>query len=152
MKLLYSSPDFADLGRLVKRLVWARIPCAVCKDALSSHLSVWIQQDIDFPSALHVFADRDTPRHLPHWARALDSALPATKPSASPAINGIELLSAPLAQTTRPTWRGTAYETVRRYLPQKTRLARPAYWPLHSVYAFSNPSVHDADLACADST
>jgi hypothetical protein len=117
MKLLFSSSDLGELGRLVKRLVWARIPCAVCKDPINSHLSVWIQRDIDFPLALHVFTNRDAPRRLPHWARALDSALPAT--------NGIELPGEPLIQSKEPTWTGKVGATALRYAPQQTRPARP---------------------------
>ena len=78
MKLLISSCDFEDLGRVVKRLVCACIPCAVCQDPIPSHLSVWVQQDIDFPLALRVVMNRGTPRPLPHWARIYDSPLPAT--------------------------------------------------------------------------
>jgi hypothetical protein len=78
MKLLISSTDLDDLERVVKRLIWACIPCAVCKEPRSSHLSVWIQQDLDFPLALSVVMNRDRRSRLPHWARAFESALPAT--------------------------------------------------------------------------
>ncbi len=77
MKLLISSPDLDDLGQVVKRLVCACIPCAVCKDPVSSHLSVWIQQDIDFPLALRVVMNRDKRSGLPHWARVYEAASPA---------------------------------------------------------------------------
>ena len=45
MKLLITSTDLDDLERVVKRLVWNRIPCAVCKDPGSPHLSVWIHNE-----------------------------------------------------------------------------------------------------------
>ena len=117
MKRLFSSPDLAELGRLVKRLVWARIPCAVGKDPINSHLSVWIQRDIDFPLALHVFTNRDAPFRLPHWARALDFA--------PPTINGIRPPGGLLVQSKEPTWTGTVGATAPSYAPQQTRPARP---------------------------
>ena len=79
MKLLVSSDDLEDLERVVKRLVWACIPCAVCKEPGSSQLSVWIQQDLDFPLALRISVSRGAPRRLPHWARVFDSAAPPTR-------------------------------------------------------------------------
>ena len=117
MKMLFSSPDLEELGRLVKRLVWAHIPCAVCKDSINSHLSVWIQQDIDFPLALHVFTNRDAPRRLPQWAHIFDPALPGT--------NEIEFSGGLLAPAKEPTWTGTAGTTAPRHTPHQTRPARP---------------------------
>jgi hypothetical protein len=99
MKLLFSSPDLGELEGLVKRLVWARIPCAICKDPVDAHLSVWIQKDIDFPSALHVFTHRNAPRPLPHWAQVFDSALPPTV--------GMEIQEGSLVQSSAPTRTGT---------------------------------------------
>src|SRR5512136_1289462 len=90
MKLLISSADLDDLERVVKRLVCACIPCAVCKDPVSAQLSVWIQQDLDFPLALRVVSNRDGRPRLPHWAHVFDSALPGTKGSAWAATNGLE--------------------------------------------------------------
>jgi hypothetical protein len=72
MKLLLSSPDLGDLARIVRKLVWSSIPCAVCKDQGPSPFSLWIQQDTDFPLALRLAAGRDKPRSLPHWARVFD--------------------------------------------------------------------------------
>ena len=103
MKLLISSHDLDDLKRVVKRLVWASIPCAVCKDPRSSDLSVWIQQDLDFPLALRISVNRDAPRRLPHWARALDFALPPTK--------RIRTASVRLVQPAGPTQTATACPT-----------------------------------------
>jgi hypothetical protein len=88
MKLLFSSADLGEVGQLVKRLVWARIPCAVCRDAVNAYLSVWIQQDVDYPLALRIFTHRDRPRPLPRWACVFDTDLPANKGSASHAANG----------------------------------------------------------------
>jgi len=85
MKLLCASSDLQELTWLVKRLVHSGIPCGVCRDSSNSHLSVWIQQDGDFPLALRIFARRDRPRRLPHWAELLDAPVPATKQSALPA-------------------------------------------------------------------
>jgi len=152
MKLLISSTDFDDLERVVKQLVWACIPCAVCKDPISSHLSVWIQQDIDFPLALRVSMNRDAPRRLPHWARVFDCALPATQRSARAATNGIEPRRGLLVQSKAPTWTGTTRATALRWLPQQTRPARQASWPLPSADRVSDPSVDDVDLACAEAT
>ena len=72
MKLLFSSSDPREIERHVKRLVWARIPCSVCKDPADSSLGVWINEDVDFPRALSIFMNRATPRSLPHWVRAFD--------------------------------------------------------------------------------
>jgi hypothetical protein len=85
MKLLCASSDLGELGRLVKRLVRIGIPCAVCKDSVNSQLSVWVQQDSDFPLALKIFVERDKPRPLPRWASLLDLAVPAIEDSAVPA-------------------------------------------------------------------
>ena len=85
MKLLCASSDLGELKGLVKRLVRIGIPCAVCKDSVDSQLSVWIQQDSDFPLALKMFVERDKPRPLPHWASLLDLAVPATEDPAVPA-------------------------------------------------------------------
>lgn len=142
MKLLLSSPDLEELGRLVTRLVWARIPCAVCREPLNSYLGVWIQRDIDVPLALHVLANQKTPRRLPHWAGVFGPDLPAT--------NGIELRSGPFVQPNRPTRHATACATALRYLQQHTRVARPASWPLPGAYAVGDPSVDDVDLACVE--
>ncbi len=72
MKLLICPADLDDLEEVVKRLVCACIPCAICKDPANSHLSVWIQQDIDFPLALRVVMNREKRRQLPHWARVYE--------------------------------------------------------------------------------
>ncbi len=85
MKLLFSSRDLADLSRLIRRLIWARVPCAVRRDPVSAGLEVWIQKDNDFPLALHVFTDRDAPRRLPYWARALEGPLPRLETRTPPA-------------------------------------------------------------------
>ena len=149
MKLLITSTDLDDLGRIVKRLVCARIPCAVCKDPGSSRLSVWIQRDIDFPLALRVVVNREERPRLPHWARALESALTVTKRSALPATNGIEPPRELLVQSKTPTWTGTAYATTLRCVAQPTRPVRPASWPLPSAYTASDSTVDDVELACA---
>ena len=96
MKLLCSSPDLGELEGLLKRLVAVGIPCAVCKDSPNSQLSVWIQQDHDFPLALRIFSSRATPRRLPHWACALDSPPPAAKKPVLP----------PLKRSVRPPTKG----------------------------------------------
>jgi hypothetical protein len=152
MKLLISSADLAELERVVKQLVWAFIPCAVCKDPISSHLSVWIQQDIDFPLAVRVSVNRDAPRRLPHWARAFDSALPATQRSVRVGITGIEPRRGPLVQSQVPTWMGTTRATPLRWLPQLTGPAGPASSLLPGADRVSDPTVDDVELACAACT
>jgi hypothetical protein len=122
MKLLFSSPDLGELGGLVKRQVWARIPCAVCKAPVNSHLSVWIQRDIDFPLALHIFTHRHAPCRLPHWARALDAPLPAA--------NGIEAADGLLVQLKVPTWTGTTCATAPGDALRQTRPAGLGSLPL----------------------
>ncbi len=111
MKLLFSTADRGELGRLIKGLLWARIPCAVCRDPVKSHLSVWIQRDEDFPLALHVFTHRHTTHRLPHWARALDPAPPARR--------GLERLSGRLVLATQLTRTGTACVSALRPLPHQ---------------------------------
>jgi len=85
MKLLWSSSDLRELERLVKRLVHVCIPCAVCKDSVDSRLSVWVQQDHDFPLALKIFVDREAPRSVPPWAELLDAPVPAAGRGVVPA-------------------------------------------------------------------
>ncbi len=59
MKLLFSSSDLGAAGSVVKRLIGARIPCAVFKDPVNyAHLGVWIQQDVDFAAALKLLIPR----------------------------------------------------------------------------------------------
>lgn len=116
MKLLISSADLDDLERVVKRLVCACIPCAVCKDPVSSHLSVWIQQDLDFPLALRVVMNRDGRARLPHWARVYDSALPPT--------SRIEPPNLLLVQSQGSTRTGTGWATVPGRAAQRTRAGR----------------------------
>ena len=149
MKLLITSTDLDDLGRIVKRLVWARIPCAVCKDPGSSHLSVWIQRDIDFPLALRVVVNREERPRLPHWARALEPALTVTERAALPATKGIEPPQELLVQSKTPTWTGTAYATTLGCVAEPTRSVRPASWPLFSAYTASDSPVDEVKLACA---
>lgn len=98
MKLLIYSSDLNDLERVVKRLVCACIPCAVCKDPVNSHLSVWIQQDPDFPLALRVVMNREGRARLPHWARVYDSSLPGTHQVEAPP-NYLAVRSMRLTQT-----------------------------------------------------
>jgi hypothetical protein len=69
--LLCSSSDLREPERLVKRLVHAGIPCAVCKNSINSRLSVWVQQDHDFLLALNIFVDREALRPVPPWAELL---------------------------------------------------------------------------------
>ena len=149
MKLLISSADLDDLEPVLKRLVCACIPCAVCRDPGSSHLSVWIQRDIDFPLALRVVVNRDERPRLPHWARALEPVPPATKDSASPATNGIAPPRELLVQSKAPTWTGTACATTLRGLAQQPRPAEPASGPLPSADAASDPTVDDVPLTCS---
>jgi hypothetical protein len=116
MKLLCSSSDLGELRGLVKRLVHIGIPCAVCKDSIASQLSVWIQQDSDFPLALKIFVERDKPRPLPHWVNLLDLAVPATEDPAVaasedhgvPATDGIGTPSVVVVQLRGPTRTGSA--------------------------------------------
>jgi len=149
MKLLISSADLDDLQRIVKRLVCACIPCAVCKDPGSSHLSVWIQQDLDFPLALRVVMNREERASLPHWACALESALTVTKRSALPASNGVEPLEELVGESKTTTSTGTACATNVGCLVQPTRTARPASWPLPRAYCASDSPVDAAESACA---
>jgi hypothetical protein len=103
MRMLICSSDLEDLEQVIKRLVCACIPCAVCKEPLDSHVSVWIQQDLDFPLALRVVMNRETPRRLPHWARVYDLAVPAT--------NGKEPLNMLVVESSGPTQTGTGATT-----------------------------------------
>ena len=148
MKLLISSADLDDLERVVKRLIWACIPCAVCKDPRSSHLRVWIQQDSDFPLALRVVMNREGRSRLPHWARAFESALPAAKRSALPATNGIEPPRELPIQSKAATCTGTAGATDLRCVGQETRPARPTSWPIPTADTVSDSTVDDVELAC----
>ena len=115
MKLLCSSSDLRELEGLVKRLVCVGIPCGVGKDSSTSQLSVWIQQDSDFPLALRIFASRTTPRRLPHWACVLDSPAPVIKNStaatsqnsARAAAKGRNTASVVLVHSTGATRTGT---------------------------------------------
>ena len=149
MKLLVSSTDLDDLGRIVKRLVCACIPCAVCKDPGSSHLSVWIQRDIDFPLALRTVVNREQRPRLPHWARALEPAPAVTERSALGATNGIAPPKELLVQSETLTWTETACATDPGCLAEPTRPAKPACWPLFSAYAASDSPVDDVELVCA---
>jgi hypothetical protein len=116
MKLLCASSDLGELKELVKRLVRIGIPCAVCKDSIPSQLSVWIQQDNDFPLALKMFVERKKPRPLPPWASLLDVAVPATEESALPATEecavaateGVGTASVLVVQLRGPTRTGSA--------------------------------------------
>lgn len=115
MKLLCSSSDLRELEGLIKRLVCVGIRCAVSKDSSSSYLSVWVQQDSDFPLALRIFTSRSTPRPVPHWASVLDVPLPAVaEPAASPkqepatpAACGAGTASMVLVESRGPTRTGT---------------------------------------------
>jgi hypothetical protein len=84
MKLLRTSADPQELEGLVKRLICAGIPCAVCKDTPGADLSVWVQQDNDFPLALKIFVSHGAPRPVPRWAYLLDEPLFATEETAVP--------------------------------------------------------------------
>jgi hypothetical protein len=82
MKQLCSSSDLRELTELVQRLVVLGIPCAVCKDGGSSQVSVWIQQDHDFPLALKIYVERKAPQPVPPWAYLIDAPEPAAEESA----------------------------------------------------------------------
>ena len=68
MKLLASSADLDDLTVVVKRLVRAYIPSAICRDPYTGYLSVWVQRDCDFAWALRVASNPPRRPRLPHWA------------------------------------------------------------------------------------
>ena len=148
MKLLITSSDFDDLERLVKRLVWARIPCAVRKDPGTSHLSVWIQRDIDFPLALRAVVNREERPRLPHWARALEPAPTVTDRSGLPATDGIAPPQELLVRSKTPTWTGTACATNLGCVAQPTRTEEPASWPQPSACTASDAPVADVELEC----
>jgi hypothetical protein len=76
MKLLCVSSDRSQLVWLLKRLLCCRIPCAVCKGETDAELSVWIQQDLDFPLALKIFADRDRELHIPQQESSIKLPAP----------------------------------------------------------------------------
>jgi hypothetical protein len=139
MKLLITSTDLDDLQRVVKRLVCAGIPCAVYRDPGSPHLSVWIQQDLDFPLAVRVVMNREERARLPHWARALEPSLTTNQRSASPVTNGTEPPRELVAESMTTTWTGTAYATDLRCMAEPTRPVKPASWPLFSAYASDSP-------------
>jgi hypothetical protein len=149
MKLLITSTDLDDLGRLVKRLVWARIPCAVGKDPGTSHLSVWIQRDIDFPLALRVIVNREERPRLPHWARALEPGLAVAERSALPATNGIAAPQELLVQSETSTWTRTACATNLGCVAVPTRPVKAASWPVPSAYTASDSPADDVELAYA---
>ncbi len=148
MKLLICSTDLDDLERVVKRLVCARIPCAVCKDPGSFRISVWIQQDFDFPLALRAVANREARARLPHWARVLEWTPPAVKDSASPTANEMQLPSRLFAQPKVPTWTGTARpRPLGPFAPQR-QPAKAPFRPLPSADGISDPTVNAVALAC----
>ena len=147
MKLLITSTDLDDLERVVKRLVWARIPCSVCKDPASSHLSVWIQRDIDFPLALRVAANREERPRLPHWARALEPASNVAERSALRATNGMAPPKELPVHSKTSTWTGTACATNPGCGAEPTRPVKPASGPLPSAHA-SDSLVDDVALEC----
>ena len=141
MKLLFSSPDLGELGHLVKRLVWASIPCAVCKDPVTSQLSVWVQQDIDLPLALRFVTHREARPRLPYWARALDSTPSATEGAALRAANG----TAPLNKSTvRPIRMRMASATTLKSAARQT-------WPWHNASLVSRLGMCNVGLTCAGS-
>ena len=93
MKLLRSSSERCELEWLAKRLARIGIPCAVSKDSGDSQLSVWIQQDADFPLALNIFVNRARPRRFPPWACLFGSPVPGTEESGVPATEDFALLA-----------------------------------------------------------
>jgi hypothetical protein len=99
MKALFSSSDLTAVGQLVKRLLFARIPCAVCKDPGQSYFSVWVQQDIDFAGALGILLHRAKSRSLPHWASALEFDPGPSKGLASLAGNRTGTGSSPVSRS-----------------------------------------------------
>ena len=129
--------------------MWARIPCAVCKDPGTSHLSVWIQRDIDFPLALRVIVNREERPRVPHWARALEPAVTVTERSALPATNGIAPPQELRVQPRTSTWTGTACGTNLECGAEPTRPAKPASSPLFRACTASNSPLDDVELACA---
>ncbi len=94
MRVLCSSSDLSELTELVKRLLSLGIPCAVCKDGGNSQLTVWIQQDDDFPLALKIYVERKAPRPLPPWASLLDAPAPVAKECAVPATEEVAVPAA----------------------------------------------------------
>ena len=149
MKLLITSTDLDDLERVVKRLVWNRIPCAVCKDPGSPHLSVWIQRDLDFPLALRVVANREERPDLPHWARALEPTPALTERFALRPASGIAPPQELLVESETLTWTETACATDPGCVAEPTRPVRSASWPLFSAYAASDSPVDDVEWWCA---
>jgi hypothetical protein len=108
MKLLCASSDLGELKGLVKRLVRIGIPCAVCKESIASQLSVWIQQDNDFPLALKMLVEQKKPRPLPPWVSLLELAVPAAADRGVPATDGLSTPSVMVVQPRGPTWTGSA--------------------------------------------
>jgi hypothetical protein len=147
MKLLISSTDFDDLARVVNKLVWAYIPCAVCRDPVTSGLSVWIQQDIDFPLAVHVTVNRDAPRRLPHWARVYESSLPRSKRGAADAAHRMPPGCASLAESKWPSRAEAARAAARLYLAKQAQVARLACWPFPGVDLVAGTALKDQSLA-----
>jgi hypothetical protein len=115
MKQLCSSSDLRELTELVKRLVRIGIPCAVCKDGGGSQVSVWIQQDNDFPLALKIYVEGKAPKPVPPWAYLIEvplpeaevSAVPAGGGAAVPATDGKDAPSVVLVQSRGPTRTGS---------------------------------------------
>jgi len=144
MKLLSASSDLGELKELVKRLLHIGIPCAVCRDALNSQWSVWIQQDNDFPLALKMFVERRTPRPVPAWAHLIDVPVPEAEESAglaagddaAAASEGVSSPGVTVVQVMGPTRTGTTGETVLECDAQRRRTGRrvegwrlPGPWP-----------------------
>ncbi len=152
MKLLICSADLHDLTQVVKRLVSASIPCAICKDPGGSHLSVWIQQDVDFPLALRVVMNREGRPRAPHWARALDVTHPAALGPAVPVLDRIEPPVGLVVQPTAPTWTATAGTPTLAGMPQRECPARLAPHPSPSADLASRPTVDEEELAGSESS
>ena len=105
-----------ELTELLKRLLRVGIPCALCKDSGNSQLSVWIQQDTDFPLALKMFGERKAPRPVPPWACLMgvplpaseDRAVSASEDCAVVATDGENMPSVVIVQSNGATLTGTA--------------------------------------------
>jgi hypothetical protein len=111
MKMLASSADLDDLALVVKWLISAGIPCAVCRDSVNYDLSVWVQRDADFPRALGVASSRPGRPRLPHWVTVLEFAQPATEGSALPVTKRKATAPGPFVQIQLPSRTETAHGT-----------------------------------------
>jgi hypothetical protein len=143
--MLASTADLADLTLVVKLLISAGIPCAVCKDAAHQGLSVWVQRDADLPLALRVASNRPGRPRPPHWVSVLEFAEPGPVVSALRVTKQKETAPGPIVQVQPPMRTETGHGT-----PDPQRVGTAA-WLLPPPDTATHPAVDTADLLCLES-